>query len=415
MGLQLSNVGVDYTLSRLYNERTRKGTLAYHGMLAAVEQLHRVRTASEDFFESVAQWHAKQGAGANGRVRRPIPLSEALADELRRLGNVIDQGAEGVEAMETRIELSSASERCEMLSDQVRSWVRQSTEQQVYWVESENKGRRRIRLASAPLDVGPTLRRTLFEQVPTCVLTSATLCVGSPPRFDFFKSRIGLTRAESLALGSPFDYPTQAKIHIARNLPDPSEQPQDFEREVIGAIAHYLDRTQGKAFVLFTSYKMLDLAARALAPWFAARNIALYAQSDGMPRSKMVEAFKADVDSVIFGADSFWQGVDVPGEALSNVVIVRLPFSVPSHPLLEARLEDIRRRGGNPFVEYQIPEAVIKLKQGFGRLIRTRTDRGIVAILDPRVLTKPYGKTFLNSLPECPRIVDKEDFGRRSS
>ncbi len=125
-----------------------------------------------------------------------------------------------------------------------------------------------------------------------------------------------------------------------------------------------------------------------------------------MPRSKMVEAFKADVNSVLFGAESFWQGVDVPGEALSNVIIVRLPFSVPSHPLLEARLEAIRRRGGNPFLEYQVPEAVIKLKQGFGRLIRSKADRGIVVILDPRVLTKPYGRTFLNSLPDCPRVVE---------
>ena len=162
---------------------------------------------------------------------------------------------------------------------------------------------------------------------------------------------------------------------------------------------------------MFTSYKMLEAAARALTPWLARRNIALFAQSDGMPRSKMVEAFKADVNSVIFGADSFWQGVDVPGEALSNVIITRLPFSVPSHPLLEARLEDIRRRGGSPFVEYQVPEAVIKLKQGFGRLIRTKTDRGIVVILDPRVLTKPYGRTFLNSLPQCPRIVETPPLG----
>jgi ATP-dependent DNA helicase DinG len=151
---------------------------------------------------------------------------------------------------------------------------------------------------------------------------------------------------------------------------------------------------------------MMEAAARTLTPWLARRNITLFSQGDGMPRSKMVDAFKADVNSVIFGVDSFWQGVDVPGEALSNVIITRLPFSVPSHPLLEARLEAIRRRGGNPFVEYQVPEAVIKLKQGFGRLIRTRSDRGIVVILDPRVLTKPYGRTFLNSLPECPRIVE---------
>ena len=254
--------------------------------------------------------------------------------------------------------------------------------------------------------MGPKLRSVLFDKVPTCVLTSATLCVGSPPKFDFLKSRLGLTQAQSLALGSPFDYARQVTIHLPSNLPDPSEQPDSFEHAAIRAIAYYLGQTQGKAFVLFTSYKMLDAAARALTPWLAQRNIALFAQSDGMPRSKMVEAFKADIDSVIFGADTFWQGVDVPGEALSNVIITRLPFSVPSHPLLEARLEDIRHRGGNPFVEYQVPEAVIKLKQGFGRLIRTKTDRGIVVILDPRVLTKPYGRTFLNSLPDCPRKIE---------
>ena len=251
----------------------------------------------------------------------------------------------------------------------------------------------------------------MFERVPTCVLTSATLCVGSPPRFDFIKSRLGLTSCTELALGSPFDYASQVTVHLPNNLPDPSDQPDLFERSAIRAIAHYLEQTEGKAFVLFTSHKMLEAAARALTPWLAERNIALFAQSDGMPRSQMVDAFKADINSVIFGADTFWQGVDVPGESLSNVIITRLPFSVPSHPLLEARLEDIRRRGGSPFVEYQVPEAVIKLKQGFGRLIRTQSDRGIVVILDPRVLCKPYGRTFLNSLPHCPRIVEAPSFG----
>ncbi len=201
-------------------------------------------------------------------------------------------------------------------------------------------------------------------------------------------------------------------VHLPKNLPDPSDQPDSFERGAIRAIAHYLEQTQGKAFVLFTSYKMLEAAARALTPWLARRNIALFAQSDGMPRSKMVDAFKADINSVIFGADSFWQGVDVPGEALSNVIITRLPFSVPSHPLLEARLEDIRSRGGSPFVEYQVPEAVIKLKQGFGRLIRTKTDRGIVVILDPRVLTKPYGRTFLELAAPMPADRGNPSFRR---
>ena len=253
--------------------------------------------------------------------------------------------------------------------------------------------------------MGPSLRDLLFTEVHLRP-DLGDLCVGSPPRFDFIRERIGLTAAKTLALGSPFDYARQVTVHLPNNLPDPTDQPAPVRTDAIGAIAHYLELTQGKAFVLFTSYKMLEAASRVLTPWLSRRNIAVFAQGEGMPRSKMVNAFKADVNSVIFGTDSFWQGVDVPGETLSNVIITRLPFSVPSHPLLEARLEEIRKRGGSPFLEYQVPEAVIKLKQGFGGFIRSKSDRGIVVILDPRLLTKPYGRTFLNSLPNCPRVVE---------
>jgi len=413
LGLRISSLGIDFMLARLYNERTEKGLLGFHKLFEAIEQLRITRNAAADFFDQVAEWFQIQPAGFNGRLRKPIGLSQTLPEQLRRLAVLIDARAGEIEKREDRIELTAARDRCLVTAGEIAGWLSQKSPDAVYWVEMETKGRRRVYLAAAPLDVAPSLRRLLFDSVKTCVLTSATLCVGSPPSFDFVKSRIGLTSGETLALGSPFDYPNQVSVHLPKNLPDPSEQPDSFEREAIRAIAHYLEQTQGKAFVLFTSYKMLDAAARALAPWLARRKIALFSQSDGMPRSKMVEAFKADVNSVIFGADSFWQGVDVPGEALSNVIITRLPFSVPSHPLLEARLEDIRRRGGSPFIEYQVPEAVIKLKQGFGRLIRTKSDRGIVVILDPRVLTKPYGRTFLNSLPNCPRIVESPPFAER--
>jgi ATP-dependent DNA helicase DinG len=291
------------------------------------------------------------------------------------------------------------------LADQLDRWLKQAVPEAVYWIETGGRDGQRTNLVCAPIEVGGVLRDELFNKTKTVILTSATLAVGKQS-FDFVKNRLGLTKCDAVQLGSPFDYKSQAKLILPEGMPDPAENPPAYERAVGEKIKKYVAQTAGRAFVLFTSYKMMQNCARDLTAWLAQENLALYCQADGMPRSLMLERFRHDPRAVLFGTDSFWQGVDVPGDALQNVIITKLPFSVPDHPLLEARVEAIKKRGGNAFMEYQVPEAIIKLKQGFGRLIRTKTDTGQVVILDPRVRTKRYGQLFLDSLPECRVVID---------
>lgn len=406
LGLRITSGQVDFLLGRLYNERTRKGLLAHFDLDEAIDATRPARVAALSFFSEVTRWRESDGQ-PNGRLRRPIGLSTQLPERLRKLASAIFEGAKEVEDEGQRLELIASGDRCDLTATSLDRWLEQSESDGVYWVDLEGSPqRRRVSLVAAPIEVGPVLNRLLFQEVPTCVLTSATLCSGSPPDFRFIRTRLGLSSGESLQLGSPFAYQEQAKLHLVRTMPDPSDDPAGFERACLQAIPQYIELSGGRAFVLFTSNRFLETATTALLPWFVERGITLYSQSQGVPRSRMVDSFRKDLGSVLFGTESFWQGIDVPGEALSNVIITKLPFSVPDRPLLEARLESIRKRGGNPFLEHQVPEAVLKLKQGFGRLIRSRTDRGIVVILDPRVLTKPYGRAFLDALPACPRSID---------
>ncbi|HEY0968703.1 MAG TPA: helicase C-terminal domain-containing protein [Opitutaceae bacterium] len=397
-GVRLSSYGTERLLRHLYNPKTKKGLLQRHGDATDRQLVGDALEASHQFFAFLDERLLTKQPIV--RVRAEGFAEDWLDGPLLALHKAVRTRADHMDDGRERDELLEQATKIRTYQTTLKQFLAVAEQDKfVYWVERSGRRQTIITLRTAPIDVAPFIRETLLERQTSVVCTSATLAMGG--QIEPFQERIGAQRVRTALEHSPFDFERRMRVFVASDIPAPS--PQDA-RLSLDTLADYIDfctrRTQGGSLVLFTSYHDMRAIAEKLEPIYDGARRPFFMQGRDHSRTELAKQLRAAGNGILFGTDSFWTGIDVPGDALSQVIITRLPFEVPTHPVLEARTEWIRERGGNPFNELTLPDALITFRQGIGRLIRTAKDRGVITLLDSRVVTKPYGRLFLDCLPK---------------
>jgi len=396
-GLALSSLGIERALRHLYNPKTQRGIMKKRADPEFGQRVTDALDASVQFFSFLAA--ALLAEHALARIREAGAAEPLLRGPLAELEHCVAKIADGLAEGRERDELLDQRSRLRAIRGGIDEWLALANKGHVYWAERTGRKQSIVSLRSAPVDVAPDLERCLFGAGVSVVCTSATLAVGG--EMGPFAARVGAASARAEVADSPFDFESNMRVFVAADIPPPSGQDA---RSSIDAIADYVGfccgRVAGGSLVLFTSYRDMHAVAAAVRPSPSLSGRPFLMQGGDYSRSELAQRMRDTGNAILFGTDSFWTGVDVPGDALSQVIIARLPFTTPAHPIAEAKAELIRDRGGDPFSELTLPEAVMKFRQGAGRLIRTRADRGVITVLDSRVLAKSYGRLFMEGLPQ---------------
>lgn len=399
-GLSISSRALNRELKRIYDPRKKRGLIMRGGLAREIEKdvVADAIRESEEFFASVRQKYLTKRDTVS--LSSPEWIENTLDKPLEILGQTLASLASRAQSEQAASEIKDYQRRIIAARNALQDAVFLSSRDHVYWVEKSGSSEN-VSIQSAPIDVAPILREVLFERETSVILTSATLAT-SKGNLDSFIEKTGAEAAEKFVANSPFDYKKNMRVMLCNDAPEPDKDSKKLDCENIAKIIERLCAgVEGGTLVLFTGYYEMNKTADFLYESNILKDRRILVQKQ-MPRAELIARFKEHGNAVLLGTDSFWTGIDVPGKALSQVIITRLPFANPSHPLVEARNNKILSEGGKPFIQLSIPEAIIKFRQGVGRLIRSKTDKGIISLLDSRLVSKPYGRNFMAALPPAP-------------